>query len=87
MLGNDSDKPCFVRFQRFLFLSRFLILDLLYFLSSEKSDLLNDEYDNDGSDSGSYGMGYFTLHFDDSVGRDSVLGSGVFFTNRSQVQM
>ena len=54
-------------------------------LSSNKSYLLDDEYDNDGYDSGSAGMRAFTFHFEESVGcvDDSVghvrgVESGVF---------
>ena len=60
---------------------RLLLLGLLYFLLSEESDSLNDEYDDDGSDyesSGTYSFPAFSLHFENSVGRVSGLGSGVF---------
>ena len=53
----------------------------MYLLSSDKSDSLDDESNDYGSDSGSSGMYYFPVfyfHFDDSVGRVSVLGSGIF---------
>ena len=51
--------------------------DNLYLLSSEKSDYLDDESENLGSDSGSsgrYSFRFFCLRFDDSVGSVSVLG-------------
>ena len=70
-----------MRFRSFFFLSRLLILYLLYFLSSEESDSLNDESENVRSDSGSsgtYSFTAFSLRFDDSVGRVSGLGSGIF---------
>ena len=60
---------------------RCLLFDLMYFLSSEKSDLLNDESDDDGYDSGSsgtYSFCAFSLCFDNSVGSVSGLGYGVF---------
>ena len=60
---------------------RCLLFDLMYFLSSEKSDLLNDESDDDGYDSGSsgtYSFCAFSLCFDNSVGSVSPLGY-VFF--------
>ena len=63
------------------FLLRRLIFDLLYFLALDESDSLDDESDNDGSDSGSsgtYSFCAFYLHFDDSVGSFSVLGFGIF---------
>ena len=40
--------------------------------------MLDDESDNDRSDYESYDMCYFSLHFDDSIGRVSALGFGVF---------
>ena len=55
-----------------------LLLDFLYLLSSEKSGLLNDESDNNWSDSRSYGTCDFPLHYYEHVGHVSVLGSGVF---------
>ena len=64
-----------------LSLLRLQILDFLYFLSSENSDSLNDEYDNDRSDSGSsrkYSYTAFSLRFEDSVGYVSGLGSDIF---------
>ena len=54
-------------------------------LSSEKSDSLDDEPENDGYDSGSAGTCAFTFRFDEYVGRvDNFVGrvrgvgSGVF---------
>ena len=58
----------------------FLLLDFLYWLSSDESDLLDDESDNDGSDSGSSGAFSFPLRFDNSVGRVISLGYGIFVT-------
>ena len=52
----------------FFFVSCFYLLDLLYFLSSNKSYFLDDEADNDRSDSGSVGMCAFTFRFQESVG-------------------
>ena len=65
----------------FSFLSRLLILDLLYLLSSDQSYLFDDESDNDGSESGSSGMCSFpdfSLRFDDTIGCVSGLGSDIF---------
>ena len=53
----------------------------MYFLSSEKSYYLNDESDNDGSDSGSSDRCSclaFYLHFENSIGVFRVLGFGFF---------
>ena len=64
-----------------LFLLRLLILDLLYLMSLDESDSLNDESYDDGSDSGfssTYSFPAFSLCFDDSVVRVSDFGSGVF---------
>ena len=44
----------------------------------DKSDSLDDESDDDGSDCGSSGTCAFPFPFDDSVGRVSGVGSGVF---------
>ena len=55
-----------------------MILDLLYFLSSDESYLLNDESDDDGSGSVSSGKYSFPFCFDGSVGRVRGLGYGVF---------
>ena len=60
-----------------------MLLNFLHFLSSYKSYLLNDESDDDGSDSGSSGMCSFPLRFDDPVGRVSGLGYGVFYQQES----
>ena len=63
------------------FLSRRLILDFLYLLSLDESDLLNDESDELGSDSGSsgtYSFCAFSLCFDHSVGSVSLFGCGIF---------
>ena len=60
---------------------RRLLFDLLYLLSSDKSDSLDDESNGDGSDSGfsgTYSFSDFYLCLENSVGRISVLGSGVF---------
>ena len=60
-------------------------MDFLYFLSSNESDSLDGESDDDGSESGSAGTCDFTFCFEDSVGSvdDSVvsvrgMGSGIF---------
>ena len=58
-----------------------MILYLLYFLLSEKSDSFYDESDLDGSDSRSFGtcnFPAFSLRFDDSVALVSGFGSGLF---------
>ena len=63
------------------FLLHPLLFDFLYLLSLDQSDLLDDESDNDGYDSGSsgtYSFCAFSLRFDDSVGSVSCLGYGVF---------
>ena len=78
MLDDDSDESSFIRFRRFFFLSRILILDYLYFLSSDEPDSLDGESDNDGYDSESSGTWYFPLRFDDFVGCVIGLGCGVF---------
>ena len=53
----------------------FLLLNFLNFLSSYKAYFLNDESENDGSESGSAGTCAFPFCFDESVGRvgDSVV--------------
>ena len=53
----------------------------MYLMSSDESDLIDDDSDYDGSDSGSSGTYYFctfSFCFEDSVGSVSSLGSGVF---------
>ena len=70
-----------MRSWKFFFLPRLLHLYLLYLISSEKSDLLDDESDDDGSDygsSGTYSFHAFSLYFENSIGRVSGLGSGSF---------
>ena len=57
----------------------FLLLDLLHFLSSDESDSLDDESDDDGSESGSASMCTFHFFYEDSVGRVRGVGFGVFF--------
>ena len=52
----------------------------MYFLSSGKSDSLNDEYDDDGSESGYSSTCSFPLQFYDSIGRVSGLGSGLLIS-------
>ena len=52
----------------------------MYFLSSDESECLDDESDDNGSESRSSGMHYFHafyLHFDNFVGSISGLGSDV----------
>ena len=61
----------------FLYVSRPFILDLLYLLSSDKSDLIDDESDDYGSYSGSYGTCNFPFRFYDYFGRASGVGSGL----------
>ena len=57
----------------------FLLLNLLHFLSSDKSHSLDDESDDAGSDSGSTGKCAFPFRFDDPVGHVYGVGFGVFF--------
>ena len=60
-----------------LFVSR----RFLYFISLDKSDSLDDESENFGSDSGSSCTCYFcdfSLSFDESVVSVSFLGYGIF---------
>ena len=59
-------------------LSSLLFLDFLYLLLSEKLDSLDDESENNRSDSRSYGTRSFPFCSEDSVGRVSGLGSRVF---------
>ena len=65
-------------FRRFFFLSNPFILYLLYFLSWDELDFLDDDSDYDGSDSGSSGTCAFPVCFDDCVGRVSGVGHGIF---------
>ena len=53
-------------------------------MSSEELDSLNDESDNDGSDSRCSGTYYFSvfLHFENFVGHVGGLGSGVLVPTR-----
>ena len=65
----------------FLFLSYRLIFDFMYLLSLDESDSLDDESDDDVSDSGSSGTYYFhalSLRFENCVGSVSGLESVVF---------
>ena len=48
-------------FQCFFFLLRPLLLNFLYFLPLDESDPLNDESDDDGSNSGSSGTCAFSF--------------------------
>ena len=57
----------------------FLLLDLLHFLSSDESDSLGDESDDDGSESGSAGMCTFPFCYEDSVGCVRGVVLGIFF--------
>ena len=63
-----------------LFLFCHLLFDFIYLLSSDESDPINDESDDDGSDSGSSGTYYFPnfLVVYGSVGSVNGLGSGIF---------
>ena len=73
--------PFFVRFRCFFFLSHCLPFDWMYLLSSDESDSLDDESEDDGYDSGSsctYFFYAFSLRFDDSVNSVSGLGYVVF---------
>ena len=64
---------------KIFFLLRTLPLDFMYLTSSDKSYSLNDESNDNGSDSGSSGTCVFPFCFDKYVGRVSGLESGVFF--------
>ena len=77
-LNDDSDESSFVHFRQFFFLPRLFLLYYLYLLSLDESDFLDDKSDDDGSDSRSSGTCYSPLRFDNSFGRVSVLGSGIF---------
>ena len=57
----------------------FLLLDFLYLLSSDESDSLDDESDNDASDFLYVGMCTFPFCFEDSVGPICGVGYDVFF--------
>ena len=84
MLNDESDKSCFLRFRCFLFLSRRLLFDFLYLLSSDESDLLDDESGELRSHSRSSDTYYFcifSLRLENSVGSVSVLGSDVLAPN------
>ena len=61
-----------------LFLSCPLFSDLLYLLSSDESYFLDDESEDDGSDSGASGTCDFPFCFYNSIGRVSSVGSDVF---------
>ena len=68
-------------FRYFFLLSRRLTFYLLYLMSLDESDLLDDESDKLGSDSrysGTYSFRAFYLRFDDYIGSVSVLVSGIF---------
>ena len=70
-----------MRFRCFFLLSRRLLLDFLYLLSSDKSYSLDDGSDKLGSESGSsgtYSFCAFYFRFGDSVGSVSVLVSAIF---------
>ena len=84
-LDYESDKSCFFGFQRFLFLSRFFLFDLLELVSFNELDSFDGESDDDGSGSGSAGTCAFPVCSDESigsvgrsVGHVSGVGSGVF---------
>ena len=85
MLNNESDAFCFLWFQRFFFLSRFFLFDLLSLVSFDGLDLFDDESDDDRSGFGFAGTYAFLFYSDEYVGSvrkyvDSVSGvwSGVF---------
>ena len=56
----------------------FLLLYFLQFLSSEESDSLDYESDDDASESRSTGMCTFPFRFENSVGRVCGMGPGFF---------
>ena len=64
----------------------FLLLYLPHLLSLEESDSINDESDDDRSDSGSSITCAFTFCFDDSVGHVCGADYGIFF-NRNWFQL
>ena len=55
-------------FLTILFVSRLFSFNLMYLVSSYKSDSLNDESDNDGYGSGSAGMFSFPFRFEKIIG-------------------
>ena len=91
-IGDESNESCFFCFQLLFLVSHFIIIYLLSFISFDKSDFIDYESDDDGSESGSAGMCAFPFRFDEYVGRvvDSVglvdysvgrvcgVGSGIF---------
>ena len=77
LLDDDYDKSYCAFLTLFLFIVS-LAPRFLYLLSSDGSNSLDDESDNDWYYSGSSGTCDFPFHFEKSVGRDSFLGSGVF---------
>ena len=82
-LDNEYDESYFIHFWCFFLLSRPLLLDLLYLMSSEESDYLNDESDDGGSESGSSGTCAFPFCFYNYVGHVGGVGSGIFFNGIS----
>ena len=80
-------KFLFRTFLTLFFKSRLLLLDVLYLLSSDELDSLDDESDDDESESGYSGTCYFLLRFNNSLGRVSGLGSRFLLINRSRFQM
>ena len=77
-LDYKSDDYCLMRFRRFSFLLRPLLLDFIYLMSSDESYLLDDESEYDGYNSRSSGTCPFPFHFDDSIGCVSGVGFGIF---------
>ena len=65
-------------FMTFFLLSLLFLICLLYLLSFDELDLLNDEYDNDVSGSGSPDTCAFLFCYGNSVGGVSDVGSCVF---------
>ena len=61
----------------------FLLLDFMHLLSLDESDLPDDEYANDRSESRSSGTCAFTFRFDNTIGRVSGVDYGVFFQYES----
>ena len=57
----------------------FLLLCFLKLLTSDESDLSDDESDDDGSDSGTSGMCDFSFSFGEFVVRVRGVGTGVCF--------
>ena len=67
-LDDGSDESFFLSFRRFFLLSCLFIFGLLELVSFKKLDLFDNEYENDGSGSGSPGTFDFPFSSGKSVG-------------------